>query len=157
MNSTAVTTGNIELNSSLGDVVTSLWLELQRAYTNAVSQGDEGKTNFVTGKISGLRIALPLLRGAHFSLRVIDSRLLFVPGYPEVEVKEHADVLRNVLQRDFQALNEGGKLGMKKEWLEGHIQAIGYSLALIQPFIGKQSLADQEFRSEVHSLLPASN
>ena len=55
------------------------------------------------------------------------------------EVTTHAEVLRNVLQCDFETFNEGGKLGMKKEWLEGHIQAIGYSLALIQPFVAKQS------------------
>lgn len=139
MNSTAIATGQVELNSSLGDVVTTLWLELQRAYTSAVAQNDEGKARFFTGKISGLRLVLPLLRGARFSLRVVDSRLLFVPGYSEAEVTTHAEVLRNVLQRDFETFNEGGKLGMKKEWLEGHIQAIGYSLALIQPFVAKES------------------
>lgn len=139
MNSNAIQDAKVELNSSLGDVVTTLWIELQHAYTSAVAQNDERKSSFCTGQVSGLRLALPLLRGARFSLRVVDSRLLFVPGYPEADVGNHADLLRSVLQRDFEALNEGGKLGMKKEWLEGHIQAIGYSLALIQPFISRQA------------------
>jgi len=139
MRSNDILSGNTEVKSSLGDVVTTLWLELQRAYTSAITENNEEKTSFFTGRISGLRLALPLLRGVHFSLRVVDSRLLFVPGNPEADVGQHASLLRNVLQRDFETLQEGGKLGMKKEWLEGHIQAIGYSLALIQPFLSRQN------------------
>lgn len=118
-------------NNGLGELVKSLWLELNHCMVRAFSARNENSAAFYAGKTAGLRLALPLLRGQDYGCRVFKSRISFIVSSDEIN--HQAEVLKQILKQDFEALHEGGKSGLKKEWLEGHINAIGMSLALLQP------------------------
>ncbi len=119
-----------------GDAVVALWLELSRTMSDVLSYREEAAWRYYSGKIAGLRMALPLVRGSECKTGIVRSRLVFLPVCSSEDLKGRAAALKRILHDDFEALNEGGKSGLKKEWLEGHIYAIGLSLALLQPHLG---------------------
>jgi len=49
--------------SSAGDAVRLLWLELERSIALAAVHRDEPQLRYLGGKVAGLRLILPLLRG----------------------------------------------------------------------------------------------
>lgn len=118
-----------------GDAVISLWLELARTMSDVLCYREEAAWRYCSGKIAGLRMALPLIRGPKCHTSIVKSRLVFIPICSNDDLHNRAASLKKILRDDFEALHEGGKCGVRKEWLEGHIYAIGLSLALIQPHL----------------------
>ena len=119
----------------LGELVKVLWLELNHCMVQTVAARNESMAAFFAGKTAGLRLSLPLLRGTDYSCRLLKAKISFVVSADNLN--QRAEVLKQVLRQDFEALHEGGKTGVKKEWLEGHINAIGMSLALLQPCVNR--------------------
>lgn len=123
--------GNTGDHAGLGELVKSLWLELNHCMVQTFSARNENTAAFFAGKTAGLRLALPLLRGSDYGCRLLKAKISFIVSADDLN--HRAEVLKQILRQDFEALHEGGKSGLKKEWLEGHINAIGMSLALLQP------------------------
>lgn len=128
---------NNNRTAAIGELIKSLWLELNHCMVQTFTARNESAAAFYAGKTAGLRLALPLLRGSDFGCRIIAAKLAFVVNADESILSARALQLKQILRQDFEALHEGGKTGLKKEWLEGHINAIGMSLALVQPCISK--------------------
>ena len=122
--------------SSAGDAVRLLWLELERSLALAAVHRDEPQLRYLDGKLTGLRLILPLLRGKNCGCRLVGSKLVFLPAIAPEALKDLALLLKNIQRQNFMALHEGGKAGIMKEWLEGLIHATGLALALIQPALG---------------------
>ncbi len=122
--------------SSAGDAVRLLWLELERSIALVAVHRDEPQLRYLGGKVAGLRLILPLLRGKNCDCRLVGSKLVFLPAVAPETLKDLAFLLKNIQRQNFQALHEGGKTGIMKEWLEGLIHATGLALALIQPALG---------------------
>lgn len=48
---------------TLGEIITTLWIDLQRILVNTVASGNEKQADFLSGRIAGLKMVLPLLKG----------------------------------------------------------------------------------------------
>ena len=131
------------LSRMLGQITTLLWVELQNSINRAMNLKNESKNRFFSGKVTGLRFVLPLLRGDTSKLQIISSKIVFSSTLSKVQIYKKANTFRQILKIDFQVLNEGGKDGIMKEWLEGHIHAIGLALSMLQPFISDSLLSNR--------------
>lgn len=118
-------------NDGLGELVKSLWLELNQSMVQSFAAQNESSAAFFSGKTAGLRLALPLLRGSDYSCQLVASKISFIVNADNKNLNNRADVLKKILKQDLETFQEGGKTGIKKEWLNGHINAIGMSLALL--------------------------
>lgn len=123
----------------LGKAITTLWIELQNSIDQETHTQNDSKLRYFAGKIIGLRFALSLLRDHGDTIHIASSKIVFRSSLKKNIITQHAQILRTVLNRDFEVLNEGGKDGVMKEWLEGHIHAIGLALAVIQPYISNST------------------
>ena len=90
--------------SSAGDAVRLLWLELERSLALTSVHRDEPQLRYLDGKVTGLRLILPLLRGKNCACRLVGSKLVFLPAIAPETLKDLALLLKNIQQQNFRAL-----------------------------------------------------